>query len=116
MSRAESRDALLAMTLRNMSHYLTFYRNGPLMGQKFALLIGNNDYQDSALARLAKPIADVQGLADVLKEPTIGAFDNVTPLINCSAADVRLEVESFFADKKPDDLLLLYCAGHGARV
>ena len=85
------------------------------MGQKYALLIGNSDYQDTALARLAKPIADVNGLAAVLKEPAIGAFDDVTPLINRSAADVRLEVESFFADKKPDDLLLLYFAGHGVR-
>ena len=85
------------------------------MTQKHALIIGNSDYQDGALARLAMPIADVGGLAAVLRDPHIGAFDDVKPLVNISAAQMRLEIESFFADKTPDDLLLLYFTGHGVR-
>ncbi len=85
------------------------------MPNKFALIIGNSDYQDRALAQLAMPQADVNGLVEVLKHPQVGGFDDVMPLVNSSAAEVRLEIESFFADKKPDDLLLLYFTGHGVR-
>ena len=85
------------------------------MPQKFALIIGNSDYQDTALAHLAMPEADVSALASVLADPQMGGFDQVKPLVNASAADVRLEIESFFDDKKPDDLLLLYFTGHGVR-
>src|SRR5438105_4606406 len=85
------------------------------MAQRFALIIGNSDYQDSALAHLAMPEADVSALAQVLHDPQLGGFDDVKPLVNASAADVRLEIESFFDDKKPDDLLLLYFTGHGVR-
>ena len=51
------------------------------MAQKFALIIGNSNYQDSALAHLAMPEADVNGLADVLTDPQIGGFDDVKPLL-----------------------------------
>src|SRR5207237_2426451 len=59
--------------------------------------------------------ADVSALAQVLADPQLGGFDEVKPLVNASAADVRLEIESFFDDKLPDDLLLLYFTGHGVR-
>jgi len=85
------------------------------MSRKLALIIGNSEYQDPTLARLVTPNEDVNDLAEVLRDPTIGGFDEATTLINESAANIRLEIESLFADKKPDDLLLLYFSGHGVR-
>ena len=85
------------------------------MSRKLALIIGNTEYQDPALSQLAAPREDVNQLANVLRSVEIGAFDEVTTLINESSTQVRLEIESFFADKKLDDLLLLYFSGHGVR-
>ncbi len=85
------------------------------MSRKLALIIGNSEYQDPTLARLVTPNEDVNDLAEVLRAPEIGEFDEATTLINESAANIRLEIESLFADKKPDDLLLLYFSGHGVR-
>lgn len=80
---------------------------------KYALIIGNNKYDDPKLAQLKTPAADSQALAKVLDDKTIGSFDEVTPLINQSETKVRRSVSAFLADKKPDDLVLLYFSGHG---
>lgn len=85
------------------------------MGQKIALIIGNSEYQDANLAKLVTPQEDVNDLAEVLRASDIGGFDHVTTLINESDANVRLGIEDFFTDKKPDDLLVMYFSGHGVR-
>jgi Tol biopolymer transport system component len=83
------------------------------MGRKFALIIGNSDYQDPALTRLKAPEADVQTLAEILRDPDIGAFDDVQVSTNAIEADVRRTISRFFSEKKREDLLLLYFSGHG---
>ncbi len=80
---------------------------------KYALIIGNNKYDDPKLAQLKTPAANSQALAKVLDDKTIGSFDEVTPLINQSEGQVRRAVSAFLANKKPDDLVLLYFSGHG---
>ena len=42
------------------------------MSRKFALIIGNSEYEDTKLARLVTPGADVSALAKVLRAPEIG--------------------------------------------
>jgi len=83
-------------------------------GQKFALLIGNSVYEDELLARLIRPTADLPRLAKALKHPLMGGFDEVACLLNEPSNDVRRTIARFFAEKSPDDLLLLYVAGHAA--
>ncbi|HSJ85760.1 MAG TPA: caspase family protein [Anaerolineales bacterium] len=80
---------------------------------KYALIIGNNKYDDPKLAQLKTPAADSQALAKVLDDKTIGAFDAVTPLINQNETRVRRAISEFLTDKKPDDLVMLYFSGHG---
>src|SRR5215211_6977539 len=80
---------------------------------KYALIIGNNKYNDPKLAQLKTPAADSQALAKVLGDPTVGEFDEVTPLINQTESQVRRSISSFLIRKKPDDLVLLYFSGHG---
>jgi len=85
------------------------------MARKLALIIGNSQYEDAGLSRLAAPDVDVRALADVLRTPGIGAFDEVTPLLNEGLATVRKAIARFFDAKHRDDLLLLYFSGHGVR-
>ena len=80
---------------------------------KYALIIGNNKYNDPKLAQLKTPAADSQALAKVLGDPTVGEFDEVVPLINQTESQVRRSISSFLIRKKPDDLVLLYFSGHG---
>ena len=80
---------------------------------KYALIIGNNKYDDQKLAQLKTPAADSQALAKVLDDKTIGSFDEVTPLINQTETRVRRAISTFLTNKKPDDLVLLYFSGHG---
>ena len=80
---------------------------------KYALIIGNNKYDDPKLAQLKTPAADSQALAKVLDDKSIGSFDEVTSLVNQSESKVRRAVSAFLTDKKPDDLVLLYFSGHG---
>ena len=85
------------------------------MARKLALIIGNSQYDDAGLARLAAPDVDVRALAEVLSTPGIGAFDEVVPLLNEGLANVRRAIARFFDAKHRDDLLLLYFSGHGVR-
>ncbi len=81
---------------------------------KFALIIGNSDYQDPNLRQLIAPAQDVESLARVLSDKNIGGFETVT-LLNQPTYKVNQEIESFFADRRRDDLLLLYFSGHGVK-
>jgi hypothetical protein len=84
-------------------------------GRKLALVIANSCYDDAGLAGLAAPDIDIRGFADVLKDPAIGKFDEVIELLNRDSAVVRRAIARFFAQKRRDDLLLLYFSGHGIR-
>lgn len=85
------------------------------MSRKLALIIGNSQYEDENLAHLVTPDADVTALAEVLRNPEIGGFDEVATLVNQPATTIRRAVSSFFTGRGRDDLLLLYFSGHGIR-
>jgi hypothetical protein len=80
---------------------------------KYALIIGNNRYTDQKLAQLKTPAADSQALARVLREKSIGSFDEVLPLVNKTEFQVSRAISTFLANKKPEDLVLVYFSGHG---
>ena len=83
--------------------------------RKYALLIGATSYQDSRLNQLASPEVDVQDLADLLRDPNVGGFDEVNLLLNHSSTEIARSVERFFKRKANTDLLVLYYSGHGLR-
>jgi tetratricopeptide (TPR) repeat protein len=83
------------------------------MAQKLALLIGNNEYADQTLTRLAAPIADVEDLAQVLRDPNVGGFDHVAVVANETASVVQKKLARFLAQRNIDDLLMVYFSGHG---
>lgn len=82
-------------------------------GRKYALIIGNTSYKDKRLAQLVSPSADANQLAEVLRDPQIGHFDEVITLIDQPASTINQSVERFFKQKTSQDLLLLYFSGHG---
>lgn len=85
------------------------------MSGKYALVIANTDYNDPALAQLTAPGRDAEDFARVLRDKEIGAFDDVQVLLNQPQSTANEAIDELFAQKKPDDLLLLYFSGHGVR-
>jgi hypothetical protein len=84
------------------------------MAGKFALIIANNEYDDPRLTKLSAP-TEPESLADVLRDPAIGEFDDVKVLINQNFNLVLKEIARFFVDRHPEDLLILFYSGHGIR-
>jgi uncharacterized RDD family membrane protein YckC len=83
-------------------------------GTRSALIVASDAYTDPGLRRLRAPASDAQALAGVLRDPQIGGFE-VRTLLNEPAHEVNLAVEEFFADRRPDDLLLLHFSCHGVK-
>jgi hypothetical protein len=83
-------------------------------GTRSALIVASDEYTDPGLAQLRAPASDAQALAAVLQNPEIGAFQ-VHTLLNEPAHEVNLAVEEFFADRRPDDLLLVHFSCHGVK-
>ncbi|HET9915301.1 MAG TPA: caspase family protein, partial [Anaerolineales bacterium] len=83
------------------------------MPSKFALVIANTEYQDESFAKLTAPGKDAEEFAQVLRELAI--FDDVQVLLNEGEGRTRRAIARFFAERKRDDLLLLYFSGHGIR-
>src|SRR5829696_1536230 len=76
-------------------------------GRRRALIVVGSEYQDPGLHRLRPLARDVGSLARVLGDPEIGGFDAQT-LFNESAQSVNEAIKDFFAEARPEDLLLLY--------
>lgn len=85
------------------------------MGGRFALVIGNCDYDDATLSRLESPAIDAESLLAVFRNPTIGAFDTAESLVNPDRTDAERGIAKLFANRRQDDLVLLYFSGHGIR-
>ena len=83
------------------------------MTSKFALVIANTEYQDASFAKLTAPGRDAEEFAQVLRD--LAAFDEVQVLLNEGEGKTRRSIARFFAERKRDDLLLLYFSGHGVR-
>ncbi|MCR3751310.1 caspase family protein [Lentzea californiensis] len=81
---------------------------------RYALIIASHEFADPGLSSLRAPAHDAARLGEVLADPRIGAF-HVRTMINSSAAEVNEAVEDFFADREPDDLLVLHFSGHGVK-
>ena len=79
-----------------------------------ALIVAVGEYDDKGLQQLTAPPSDAEALTGVLEDPDIGGFD-VHTLLNRPSHEVDLAVEEFFADRHPDNLLLLHFSCHGVK-
>ncbi|MFC7647558.1 caspase domain-containing protein [Streptosporangium lutulentum] len=66
------------------------------------------------MRRLRAPAHDAEALAGVLRDPQIGGFD-VRTMLNEPAYVISEAVEEFFADRSPNDLLLVHFSCHGVK-
>jgi len=82
---------------------------------KFALLIGVGEYESSELQNLAAAIPDVRAIEKVLIDAAIADFaqTDVMVLLNPEPQKMREAIDHLFADRKKNDLILLYFSGHG---
>src|SRR5512142_1483338 len=85
------------------------------MSGKYALIIGNSEYEDARLAQLTAPGRDAEDLAQVLRQKDLCGFDEVKVVLNEREFVVREAIDEFFDGKTPDDLLLMYFSGNGVR-
>src|SRR4051794_28531707 len=79
-----------------------------------ALVVAAHEFDDPKFQQLRAPAHDVDALAGVLEDAAVGGFD-VQTVVNESSATVQQELERFFSDRHPDDLLLLYFSCHGVK-
>ena len=80
--------------------------------RRFALLLAVSQYADPTLSRLRSPAADAVALRDLLADPEVGGFA-VTSVFDEKAQAMRLAVEEFLTDRRPDDVVLVYLSCHG---
>jgi uncharacterized caspase-like protein len=85
-----------------------------MSGQRKALIIANDEYEQEELRDLVAPAADAEALGRVLGDPRIGDF-SVEVIHNSPAHVIEGRIEDLFADSQPDDLLLLHYSGHGMK-
>jgi len=83
-----------------------------LPGKRSALVVATSAYEDAGLPRLDSTARDAAEMADVLADPYIGAFQ-VTKILNKTAREVRVEMDTFLAGRSPDEMLLVYLSCHG---
>ncbi|CUR54979.1 hypothetical protein NOCA2220170 [metagenome] len=83
-------------------------------GVRSALIVATSHYEDPSLQGLRGAAADAEALAEVLRDPDIGGFD-IQTVVDQPAHVVNEAVEEYFADRGPDDLLVLHFSGHGIK-
>ncbi|NEQ47291.1 MAG: hypothetical protein F6K00_28630 [Leptolyngbya sp. SIOISBB] len=81
---------------------------------KYALLIGVGKYGEG-LDSLPTAPNDVAALQDVLSNPDIGGFDGVKPVVNPSQRVMAQEIQEWFHNREPEDLVVLFFSGHGIK-
>jgi uncharacterized caspase-like protein len=82
-----------------------------MTSNRFALLIGVGQYGEG-FTPLPGSLLDITELAKVLTDPECGNFQ-VELLADPESSEMRRNIETFFREGKPDDLLLFYFSGHG---
>ena len=80
--------------------------------RRLALVVSTASYQDAALRQLRAPAHDAIDLGEVLADPEVGGFA-VTSVTDATAQEVRIAVGDFLADRRPDDIVLVYLSCHG---
>jgi len=85
-----------------------------MLGTRSALLIAGGTFDDPELSGLRSPARDVEELAPVLRDPTVGDFA-VEVVRDGTHSDVTRAIEKFFDGRQGDDVLLLHVSTHGIK-
>ncbi len=82
-------------------------------GKYYALIIGNNNYQDPAISSLSEPINDATKLYNVLTTQYTFEPQNVTFLKNATYVQMIDALDNLNNKITTNDNLLVFYAGHG---
>jgi hypothetical protein len=82
---------------------------------RHALLIATGRYTDQSFRRLRSSAQDVKRLAEILRDPAIGYFDDVRMCVDQPENELRVAVEEILSDRLRDDLVLIYLSCHGVQ-
>jgi uncharacterized caspase-like protein len=85
-----------------------------MTGQRRALIVANDHYDEPGLRNLSAPLADAEALSRVLGDPLIGDFE-VRVVRNQPAHLIQSEIDDLFSESLPDDLIVLHFSGHGLK-
>ena len=85
-----------------------------MSGQRKALIVANDEYEQEALRDLLAPAADAEALGRVLGDPQIGDFA-VQVVRNEPSHVIQAQIEELFSESRSDDVLLLHFSGHGLK-
>ena len=85
-----------------------------MSGQRKALIVANDEYEQEALRNLLAPAADAEALGRVLGDQQIGGFA-VQVVRNEPSHIIQAQIEELFSDSRSDDLILLHFSGHGLK-
>jgi tetratricopeptide (TPR) repeat protein len=83
-------------------------------GQRKALIVAVDEYDQEALRNLLAPAADAEALGRVLGDPQIGEF-TVQVVCNEPAHVIEGHIEELFSESRSDDVLLVHFSGHGLK-
>ena len=83
------------------------------IGKFYALIIGNNDYQDPEIPSLDEPVSDATKLFDVLTTRYTFEKSNVTFLKNATYVQMIQAFDDLSNKITKNDNLLVFYAGHG---
>ena len=85
-----------------------------MSGQRKALIVASDQYEQEGLRNLVAPAADAEALAGVLSDPQIGDFD-VQVVRNEPSHAIQAQIEDLLSESRPDDVLLLHFSCHGLK-
>jgi uncharacterized caspase-like protein len=91
------------------------------IGRRYALVIGNQAYQDGAFSPLQTPHEDARAVAQVLQQrygfitqlPAAGGTARPLVLLDASKHAIERTLSALRNVLQPEDSLLIYFAGHG---
>lgn len=85
------------------------------MAQKYALLIGVDEYEDPSIPDLNNPLHNIVALSEILVNPRIGEFsyENVQVLSNPTYQSAKRAIFDLYSKAQRDDLVVFYFSGHG---
>jgi uncharacterized caspase-like protein len=85
-------------------------------GKKRALLIGINEYDNPGFDKLNYAAEDANDIYRTLTDKEIGGFDQDDVILlvdNPTRTDLEKNLSTILKNTQPDDLFLMYFAGHG---
>ncbi len=93
---------------KNVTVEYSFYA-----ARNFALLIGNEKYDDPNISELEEPVKDVTEMYNLLTKEYNFDPENVTMLKNSTKAEIIGKLHELRSKITPTDNLLIFYAGHG---